>query len=114
MLYLFHALGGLGRSVTDTARHALAGANGAPRWRKLALYVAMFVLPGGLVAVLLFAWADRRRALRRAAGAGAGAKSAAGAQPCTGGQPACRGACAAPRVQPPSAVTTRNRRPRAR
>lgn len=92
MLYLKNALGGLGRSVTDTARHALAGADGVARWRKLALYVVMFALPGGSVAVLLFAWADRRRALRTAARADAA--SSIGAQPCPGGQPACRAACA--------------------
>ena len=69
MLYLKNALGGLGRSVTDTARHALAGADGVARWRKLALYVVMFALPGGSIAVLLFAWADRRRAQRAAASA---------------------------------------------
>jgi hypothetical protein len=97
MLYLINALGGLGRSVTDTARHALAGADGAARWRKIALYVAMLALPGGSIAVLLLAWADRRRAQRAAASVEAA--PSADAQPCPGGQPACRAACAAPRVR---------------
>ncbi|HEY1611252.1 MAG TPA: hypothetical protein VGG24_18460 [Paraburkholderia sp.] len=98
MLYLKNALGGLGRSVTDTARHAFAGASGVARWRKLALYVVVFALPGGSIAVLLFAWADRRRALRAAASAEA-ASAASTTQPCIGGQPACRAACATPRAQ---------------
>lgn len=61
MLYLKNALGGIGRSVTCTARHAFAHAGGAARWRKIALYAAMFVLPGGSIAVVLMMWADRRR-----------------------------------------------------
>jgi len=100
MLSLINALGGLGRSVTDTARHALAGADGAARWRKLALYVVMFALPGGSIAVLLFVWIDRRRARRTAAGTDVIVPPlpAASAPPCTGGQPACRAAsCATPR-----------------
>ena len=100
MLSLIHAIGGLGRSVSDTARHALAGADRVGRWRKLALYVAMFALPGGSIAVLLFMWIDRRRAQRTATATKAGAHPlpAAAAQPCTGGQPACRAACATPRM----------------
>ena len=96
MLYLKNALGGLGRSVTDTARHAFVGADGVARWRKLALYVVMFALPGGSIVVLLLAWADRRRALR--AVAATGVVSQAGTQPCAGGQAACRAACATPRA----------------
>lgn len=64
MLYLKNALGGIGRSVTCTARHAFAHAGGAARWRKAALYAAMFVLPGGSIAVVLMMWADRRRSQR--------------------------------------------------
>jgi hypothetical protein len=92
MLYLKNALGGLGRSVTDTARHALAGADGAARWRKLALYLVMFALPGGSIVVLLFLWADRRRAQRASVSAKLDARSSSGVQPCAGGQPACRAA----------------------
>ncbi|HTH61850.1 MAG TPA: hypothetical protein VL689_17060 [Paraburkholderia sp.] len=95
MLYLINALGGLGRSVTDSARHALTGADGVARWRKLALYGAMFALPGGSILVLLLALAERRRALR--ASASAGRASSVVAQPCAGGQPACRAASAEPR-----------------
>jgi hypothetical protein len=64
MLYLKNALGGIGRSVTCTARHAFAHAGGAARWRKAVLYAAMFVLPGGSIAVVLMMWADRRRSQR--------------------------------------------------
>ncbi|WP_321844196.1 hypothetical protein [Paraburkholderia bannensis] len=66
MLYLKNALGGIGRSVTCTARHAFAHAGGAARWRKIALYAGMFVLPGGSIAVVLMMWADRRRSQRGA------------------------------------------------
>jgi hypothetical protein len=66
MLYLKNALGGIGRSVTCTARHAFAHAGGAARWRKIGLYAAMFVLPGGSIAVVLMLWADRRRSQRGA------------------------------------------------
>jgi hypothetical protein len=68
MLYLKNALGGIGRSVSCTARLAFAHAGGAARWRKFALYAAMFVLPGGSIAVVLMMWADRRRAQRGATG----------------------------------------------
>jgi hypothetical protein len=92
MPYLKNALGGLGRTVTDTARLAFAQA-GAVRhagvWRKFAVYAAVFALPGGSLAVLLYMWAERRRA-RRNAESGAASTSAA----CTGRQPACRAACA--------------------
>jgi len=64
MLYLKNALGGIGRSVSCTARLAFAQAGGAARWRKFAVYAAMFVLPGGSIAVVLMMWADRRRAQR--------------------------------------------------
>jgi len=90
MLYLKNALGGLGRSVTDTARFAFAQAGAASRaagWRKLAVYVAVFALPGGSFAVLLYMWAKRRRAERKVE---PGAASSA----CSGGQPVCRAACA--------------------
>lgn len=68
MLYLKNALGGIGRSVSCTARLAFMQTGGAARWRKFALYAAMFVLPGGSIAVALMVWADRRRAQRSEAG----------------------------------------------
>ncbi|QBQ96217.1 hypothetical protein [Paraburkholderia pallida] len=71
MLYLKNALGGIGRSVSCTARLAFAQTGGAARWRKLAVYAAMFVLPGGSIAVVLMMWADRRRAQRGEAAAAA-------------------------------------------
>jgi len=101
MLYLKNALGGFGRSVTDTARHAFAGADGVARWRMLALYAVMLALPGGSIVVLLLAWGARRRAQRAAGTAAAASASGApalAAPPCPGGQPACRAACASPRA----------------
>jgi hypothetical protein len=58
MLYLKHTLGGLGRTLTDSVRHSFQGRY---RWWKLALYTAVFMLPGGSLAVLFFAWVDQRR-----------------------------------------------------
>jgi hypothetical protein len=58
MLYLKNTLGGLGRSLHDSALHTFQGPH---RWWKLALYVVMFVLPGGSLGVLFFAWIDKRR-----------------------------------------------------
>jgi hypothetical protein len=99
MLYLINALGGLGRSVTDTARLALAKADASSRWRKLALYGAMFALPGGSLAVIAMLLASRRRARqaqRETPAAGAvvpAAPAVAAAAPlCGGGQLACRAA----------------------
>lgn len=95
MLYLINALGGLGRSVTDTARLALAKAGPSSRWRKLALYAAMFALPGGSLAVVAMVWTQRRRARRATASAGAivvpaTTVVATAAPACGGGQLACR------------------------
>lgn len=103
MLYLKNALGGLGRSVTDTARHAFAHAGSAVRWRKVALYAAMFALPGGSVVVLLAMWAERRRARRTAAEQAATANAVAPA--CCGAQLACRAACAPSRTVRASAAS---------
>ena len=63
MLYLKNALGGLGRSFTDSAMHAFQGPY---RWWKLAAYALVFALPGGSLGVLFFAWADQRRSRRQA------------------------------------------------
>ncbi|MGH8777648.1 hypothetical protein [Paraburkholderia sp.] len=63
MLYLKNTLGGWSRSLTDTALHAFQGPH---RWLKLALYAVMFVLPGGSLGVLFFAWIDHRRSRREA------------------------------------------------
>jgi hypothetical protein len=94
MPYLKNALGGLGRTVTDTARLAFAQAGAVRRagvWRKFAVYAAVFALPGGSLAVLLYMWAERRRAKRNAQ-----ASAASGAAACTGRQSACRASCATP------------------
>lgn len=61
MLYLKNTLGGWGRSLTDSALQTFQGAN---RWWKVVLYAVIFVLPGGSLGVLLFAWIDRRRSRR--------------------------------------------------
>jgi hypothetical protein len=58
MLYLKNTLGGWSRSLTDTALHSFQGPN---RWWKLVLYAVVFVLPGGSLGVLLFAWFEHRR-----------------------------------------------------
>jgi hypothetical protein len=98
MPYLKNALGGLGRTVTDTARLAFAQAGAAGRraagWRKIAVYAAIFALPGGSFAVLLYMWAERRRARRNA-------EPAAASGACCGNQLACRAACAPHEARPP-------------
>ncbi|SEK11677.1 hypothetical protein [Paraburkholderia diazotrophica] len=58
MLYLKNTLGGWSRSLTESALQTLQGAS---RWWKVALYAVIFVLPGGSLGVLLFAWIERRR-----------------------------------------------------
>jgi hypothetical protein len=58
MLYLKNTLGGLSRSLTDSA---LSSFQGPHRWWKLALLTVLFVLPGGSVGVALFAWVEHRR-----------------------------------------------------
>ncbi|WP_322103893.1 hypothetical protein [Paraburkholderia sp. J41] len=101
MLYLINALGGFGRSVTETARLALTQGSAASRWRKFALYAAMFALPGGSLAVIAMVWAQRRRAKKAAdavapvVAAQLPAPAAPVQQACGGAhQPACRAACA--------------------
>ncbi|HVE11146.1 MAG TPA: hypothetical protein VNE00_28085 [Paraburkholderia sp.] len=58
MLYLKNTLGGLSRSLIDSA---LGNFQKPYRWWKLALYAVVFVLPGGSLGVLLLAWIDHRR-----------------------------------------------------
>ncbi|CAD6551895.1 hypothetical protein LMG28727_05308 [Paraburkholderia kirstenboschensis] len=58
MLYLKNTLGGLSRSLTDSALHSFQGPH---RWWKLALFAVLFVLPGGSVAVAILAWVEHRR-----------------------------------------------------
>jgi hypothetical protein len=58
MLYLKNTLGGWSRTLTDSALQTFQGAN---RWWKVALYAVIFVLPGGSIGVLLFAWFEHRR-----------------------------------------------------
>ncbi|HEY3597380.1 MAG TPA: hypothetical protein VGL08_07700 [Paraburkholderia sp.] len=61
MLYLKNTLGGLSRSLIDSA---LLNFQRPFRWWKLALYAVVFVLPGGSFGVLFLAWIDHRRARR--------------------------------------------------
>ena len=58
MPYLKNTLGGLSRSLTDSA---LSSFQGPHRWWKLALFAVLFVLPGGSVGVALLAWVEHRR-----------------------------------------------------
>jgi hypothetical protein len=73
MLYLKNTLGGLSRSLIDSA---LLNFQKPYRWWKLALYAVVFVLPGGSLGVLFLAWIDHRRA-RRSGKAGATVKPVA-------------------------------------
>ncbi|MGF6769652.1 hypothetical protein P3T18_002122 [Paraburkholderia sp. GAS199] len=59
MLYLKNTLGGLSRSLTDSALNSFQGPH---RWWKLALFAVLFVLPGGSVGVAVLAWVEHRRA----------------------------------------------------
>ncbi|ANB74457.1 hypothetical protein AYM40_20315 [Paraburkholderia phytofirmans OLGA172] len=63
MLYLKNTLGGLSRSLTDSA---LSSFQGPHRWWKLALFAVLFVLPGGSVGVAVFAWMGHRRGQKEA------------------------------------------------
>jgi hypothetical protein len=63
MLYLKNTLGGLSRSLTDSAVSSFRGPH---RWWKLALFAGLIVLPGGSVAVALLAWVEHRRQTKRA------------------------------------------------
>lgn len=58
MLYLKNTLGGLSRSLTDSALNSFQGPH---RWWKLALFAGLFVLPGGSVGVAVLAWVEHRR-----------------------------------------------------
>ncbi|MFM0741549.1 hypothetical protein PQQ51_30305 [Paraburkholderia xenovorans] len=71
MLYLKNTLGGLSRSLTDSA---LSSFQGPHRWWKLALFAVLFVLPGGSVGVAVLAWVEHRRGQKK------GATNAAAAQ----------------------------------
>jgi hypothetical protein len=74
MLYLKNTLGGLSRSLIDSA---LVNFQKPYRWWKLALFAVVFVLPGGSLGVLFLAWIDHRRARRGARPASASVKPVA-------------------------------------
>ncbi|WP_233832995.1 hypothetical protein [Paraburkholderia sp. ZP32-5] len=78
MLYLKNTLGGLSRSLTDSALNSFRGPH---RWWKLALFAGLIVLPGGSVAVALFAWVEHRRQTKRAKKAAAVVESSAIVRP---------------------------------
>jgi hypothetical protein len=61
MLYLKNTLGGLSRSLTDSALNSFQGPH---RWWKLALFAVLFVVPGGSVGVMVLAWVEHRRGQR--------------------------------------------------
>ncbi|WP_233804113.1 hypothetical protein [Paraburkholderia sp. HP33-1] len=63
MPYLKNTLGGLSRSLTDSALHSFQGRH---RWWKLALFAGLMVLPGGSVGVALLAWVEHRRGTKQA------------------------------------------------
>ncbi|HEY2020484.1 hypothetical protein [Paraburkholderia sp.] len=63
MLYLKNTLGGLSRSLADSAGNTFRGPH---RWWKLALFAGLIVLPGGSVAAALLAWVEHRRQTKRA------------------------------------------------
>ena len=62
MLYLKNTLGGLSRSLADSALHSFQGRH---RWWKLALFAGLIVLPGGSLGVALLAWVEHRREMKR-------------------------------------------------
>ncbi|SED52407.1 hypothetical protein SAMN02787142_3322 [Burkholderia sp. WP9] len=66
MLYLKNTLGGLSRSLTDSALNTFQGPH---RWWKLALFALLFVLPGGSVGVAVLAWVEHRRGQKGVTGA---------------------------------------------
>ncbi|EDZ99945.1 conserved hypothetical protein [Burkholderia sp. H160] len=66
MPYLKNTLGGLSRSLTDSALHTLRSFQGPHRWWKLALFAGLLVLPGGSVGVALLAWVEHRRGTKQA------------------------------------------------
>lgn len=78
MLFLKNAAGALRRTVTDTTHHVFSGPH---RGWKIALYVAMLVLPGGSLAVLGFAWFDQRRQRNAKGAARRGARKSAAVEP---------------------------------
>ncbi|WP_323048517.1 hypothetical protein [Paraburkholderia sp.] len=101
MLYLKNTLGGLGRSLTDSA---LSSFQGPHRWWKLALLTVLFVLPGGSVGVAVFAWVEHRRGRKgtQAAPEGSAASSmattsvVAAPSAATSSAAACQGRMGAP------------------
>jgi len=86
MLYLKNTLSSLSRSLHDSAVQSFQGPY---RWWKLALYLVMFVLPGGSLGVLFFAWIDHRRNGHTAQPAKHSTKQSAGLPSLTGAHP-CR------------------------
>jgi hypothetical protein len=77
MLYLKNTLGGLSRSLTDSALHSFRGPH---RWWKLALFAGLLVLPGGSVGVALLAWVEHRRGAKEGKGGNAGVAETGGVQ----------------------------------
>ncbi|MFM0338864.1 hypothetical protein [Paraburkholderia fungorum] len=91
MLYLKNTLGGLSRSLTDSA---LSSFQGPHRWWKLALFAVLFVLPGGSVGVAVLAWIEHRKG-RSVGSTGVEGGTAVVATAAVGGTATAPGACQA-------------------
>jgi len=87
MLYLKNTLGGLSRSLTDSAASSFRGPH---RWWKLALFAGLIVLPGGSVAAALLAWVEHRRQTKRAKSAAAIVENGVIARAAATGGSACQ------------------------
>lgn len=73
MLYLKNTLGGLSRSLADSALNSFQGRH---RWWKLALFAGLIVLPGGSVGVAILAWIEHRRTRKRGGGSATAGQTA--------------------------------------
>jgi hypothetical protein len=92
MLYLKNTLGGLSRSLTDSA---LSSFQGPHRWWRLALFAVLFVLPGGSVGVAVFAWFEHRRVQKGAKAVPAESAGSSIAAAGVAAAPSATGACQA-------------------
>ncbi|SMG37214.1 hypothetical protein [Paraburkholderia susongensis] len=107
MLYLKNTLGGLSRSLTDSAHKSFQGPH---RWWKLALLAGLIVLPGGSVGVALLAWVEHRRGTKRAKSKTAGAQTGTIALPTETSTPMAN-TIAAPAANATTACQTRGDAP---
>jgi hypothetical protein len=112
MLYLKNTLGGLSRSLTDSALNSFQGPH---RWWKLALFAVLFVVPGGSVGVMVLAWVEHRRGKKGGKGAlqltaaTASAASVAATGAATPARPAAMRRVALRRANSPARLRRRSR-----